>query len=80
VLGQWAAVCLGCGAVRRWFEELEAEVPDTCPQCGGAMLRRCSACNAPFASAFAVDCESCGRPLREAQLFGTAIRRQPRSR
>ena len=75
VLGQWAAFCLGCGAARRWFDELEDEVPERCPQCGGEVLRRCRACGAPFASAFAVDCESCGEPLRQAELFGTPIRR-----
>jgi predicted RNA-binding Zn-ribbon protein involved in translation (DUF1610 family) len=75
VLGHWAAVCLQCGAARRWFDEFEAEVPDTCPGCGGVMLRRCPACEAPFSSAFAVDCEECGKPLRSAELFGTAIRR-----
>jgi len=75
VLGQWAAVCLRCGAARRWFEEFEAEVPGTCPECGGEMLRRCPSCNAAFASAFAVDCEECGKPLRQAELFGGPIRR-----
>ena len=35
VLGHWVAVCLGCGAARRWFEEFEADVPATCAQCGG---------------------------------------------
>jgi hypothetical protein len=39
------------------------------------MLRRCPACNAPFASAFAVECEGCGEKLRPAELFGTKIRR-----
>jgi predicted RNA-binding Zn-ribbon protein involved in translation (DUF1610 family) len=75
VLGHWAAVCLGCGAVRRWFEELEAEVPVTCPQCGGQMLRRCPSCDAPFSSAFAVECERCATPLRDPSLFGIPIRR-----
>ena len=75
VLGDWAAFCLQCGAVRRWFEEFEREVPAECPQCGGRILHRCPPCNAPFHSAFAVDCESCGAPLREAELFGTRIRR-----
>ena len=37
VLGDWVAFCLGCGAARRWFEDFEAEVPDTCPQCGGEL-------------------------------------------
>lgn len=78
VLGDWAAFCLGCGAVRRWFEESEAEVGDACAQCGGVMLRRCPACNAPFASAFAVECEGCGAELRAPELFGTQIRRSGR--
>lgn len=78
VLGYWAAVCLDCGAARRWFEELEAEVPERCAQCGGEMLRRCRACGEPFSSAFAVDCEACGAPLRPAELFGTPIRRESR--
>ena len=76
VLGDWAAFCLACGGVRRWFEELEHELPDRCPECGGELLRRCRACGAPFASAFAVDCERCGEPLRDPELFGTPIRRQ----
>jgi predicted RNA-binding Zn-ribbon protein involved in translation (DUF1610 family) len=74
-LGDWAAFCVECGAVRRWFEEFEAELPVECSQCGGEVLRRCRSCNAPFRSAFAVDCESCGAPLRPAELFGTKIRR-----
>jgi predicted RNA-binding Zn-ribbon protein involved in translation (DUF1610 family) len=75
VLGHWAAVCLSCGAARRWFEELEAEVPERCPECGGELLRRCKACGAPFASFAAVDCEECGKPLRPNELFGSKIRR-----
>ena len=75
VLGHWAAVCLGCGAARRWFEDFEADVPATCPQCGGEMLRRCPSCDAPFSSAFAVECESCCAPLRSGELFGGRIRR-----
>jgi hypothetical protein len=75
VLGDWAAFCLDCGAVRRWFEEFESDVADGCFQCGGPMLRRCPACDEPFASAFAVECESCGAPLRDPELFGTRIRR-----
>jgi predicted RNA-binding Zn-ribbon protein involved in translation (DUF1610 family) len=76
VLGDWVAFCLQCGAARRWFEAFEPEVPDECPQCGGVMLRRCPACNAPFSSTFTVDCESCGTRLREPELFGTKIRRR----
>ena len=78
VLGDWVAFCLDCGGARRWFAEFEAEIPAACPHCGGAMLHRCPACAAPFSSVFAVDCEQCGAPLRDRELFGTPIRREPR--
>lgn len=78
VLGDWVAFCLGCGAAQRWFEEFEAEVATVCATCGGEMLRRCPACDAPFSSTFAVECESCGTKLRENHLFGGAIRRAKR--
>jgi ribosomal protein S27E len=74
-LGDWVAVCLGCGAAQRYFEERAAELPSTCAQCGGELRATCPACGARFSSAFAVDCEACGRPLRPAELFGTRIRR-----
>ena len=75
VLGDWTAICMGCGAARRWFEEFEAEIPSECPTCGGAMRHRCPVCGAPFSSTFAVDCEECGATLREAELFGVPIRK-----
>ena len=75
VLGTSAAVCLGCGAARRWFEEFEAEVPTTCPSCGGEILRRCRACAAPLVSAFSVECDECGAQLRDPELNGMRIRR-----
>jgi DNA-directed RNA polymerase subunit RPC12/RpoP len=75
VLGDWVAFCLGCGAARRWFEEFEADVPATCPQCGGELLRRCPACGAAFSSLAVVDCEECGEPVRPNELFGSRIRR-----
>lgn len=75
VLGDWAAVCLDCGGALRWFDESESEVPERCATCGGQMLRRCPACDAPFSSVFAVECEACGGPLRPADLHGTRIRR-----
>ena len=75
VLGDWVAFCLGCGAARRWFEEFEMELPDTCPQCGGELLRRCRSCGTPFSSVAVVDCEKCGAPLRANELFGSKIRR-----
>jgi rRNA maturation endonuclease Nob1 len=76
VLGDWVAVCLGCGAGRRWFEPYEAELPDVCDQCGGVLLRRCSTCSAPFSSIAAVECEECGGAIRPDELFGSPIRRK----
>ena len=74
VLGHWTAFCLDCGAALRWFEDFEAEVPETC-SCGGRMLRRCPTCEAPFSSTFAVDCEECGARLRDPELLGMRIRK-----
>ena len=53
----------------------EDEVPGRCANCGGELLRRCPACEAPFSSVFAVMCEECGAKLRENDLFGSKIRR-----
>ena len=78
MLGHWTAFCLDCGHAQRWFVELEAEVPEACPACGGRMLRRCPGCDAPFSSTFAVDCEACGAPLRPGELHGMRIRRADR--
>jgi predicted RNA-binding Zn-ribbon protein involved in translation (DUF1610 family) len=74
-LGHWSAFCISCGYAQKYFEELEQELPPACPQCGSELVSRCPSCNARFASAFAVDCESCGRPLRPPELFGTQIRK-----
>ena len=79
VLGHWAAFCVDCGLVRRWFEEFESELPAECPQCSGRMLSRCPGCNEPFSSAFAVDCEACGGGLRPPEKFGVQIRRAAKS-
>ena len=79
VLGDWTAICLRCGAARRWFAEFEAEIPAECPECGGEMLHRCPECSAPFSSTFAVDCEECGAKLREPELFGVPIRKPPKA-
>jgi len=78
VLGTWAAVCVGCGAARRWFEEFEAEVPAQCATCGGKVITRCATCSAPLASAFAVDCDVCGARLRDPEVNGMRIRRPSR--
>ena len=75
VLGDWVAVCLACGHAQRYFEDWEAQLPETCPSCGGELRSRCPACGARFSSAFAVDCEACGSELRPRELFGTQIRK-----
>jgi hypothetical protein len=77
VLGHWTAFCLDCGAARRWFVDSEDEVPETCA-CGGRVLRRCPACDEPFSSTFAVECECCGAKLRDPELLGMRIRRDSR--
>lgn len=77
-LGDWVAVCVGCGHAARYVEAGEAELPPECPQCGAEVRSRCPACGARFSSVFAVECEECGGPLREAELFGTPIRKPPR--
>jgi predicted RNA-binding Zn-ribbon protein involved in translation (DUF1610 family) len=74
-LGDWAAFCVACGSVRRYIESREDAVPAVCPECGGEVRARCPACDARFASAFAVTCEDCGAALREAELFGVPIRK-----
>jgi hypothetical protein len=76
-LGDWVSFCLACGHAQRYFAENEAELPSACPACGGEMRWRCPACGAPFDSVFAVDCESCGAPLRSGVQFGTPIRKKP---
>ncbi len=80
VLGHWSAFCLDCGAARRWFEDSRGRGARDVPQCGGEMLRRCPACEAPFSSTFAVDCEECGAKLREPELLGMRIRRPAQER
>jgi predicted RNA-binding Zn-ribbon protein involved in translation (DUF1610 family) len=74
-LGDWVAFCLRCGHTLRYFLDDEAFLPAACPQCGGELRHRCTVCEAPIASAFAVECEECGAPVRDAELFGTTIRR-----
>lgn len=78
VLGSSAAVCLSCGAGRRWFEEFEDEAVEECPFCRGQMLRRCAGCSAPLVSVFQVECEGCGATLRPDAVNGLKIRRSTR--
>jgi hypothetical protein len=74
-LGHWSAFCAACGYAQRYFEEFEHELPVACPHCGGPFMSRCPSCGARFASAFAVDCETCGALLRAADLHGVRIRK-----
>lgn len=77
-LGDWVAFCLACGHVQRYFEADEAALPEACPFCAGELRHRCPACNALLPSAFQIDCEDCGAPLRPNELFGIPIRRERR--
>jgi len=77
-LGDWVAFCLRCGHTSRYFLEEEAELPAGCPQCGSELRHRCPSCDAPIASAFAVECEECGEAVRATELFGVQIRRPGR--
>jgi ribosomal protein S27E len=74
-LGDWVAICRGCGHAQRYFTETETEVEPACPTCGDTMLSRCPSCGAQISSMFAVACEECEAGLRPAEQFGTAIRR-----
>ena len=74
-LGDWVAVCLGCGSAQRYFEEFVDQLPASCPQCGGELRSQYPSCGARFSSAFAVECEECGRALRPAEQFGVRIRK-----
>jgi len=78
VLGDWAAVCLSCGYGQRYFDASEGDLAASCPQCGGELRSRCPSCGARFSSVFAVDCESCGGPLRAPELGGVRIRKPGR--
>jgi hypothetical protein len=77
-LGDYVSFCLGCGAVWRYFLEHEDELPASCPHCGGETRHRCPACSAPFPSAFAVECEECGAPVRPPEVLGVPIRKPGR--
>jgi hypothetical protein len=74
-LGDGVAFCLRCGHTLRYFLDDEAELPAGCPQCEGELRHRCPWCKAPIPSAFAVECEECGEPVRSRELFGVQIRR-----
>jgi RNase P subunit RPR2 len=77
-LGHWVALCPGCGYTQRYFEDSEADLPASCPQCQGPLRRRCPSCDARFASAFQITCEDCGAEVRPNTLFGVPIRKAGR--
>lgn len=77
-LGDWVAVCLGCGHAIRYVDGGEGELPGACPTCGGELRARCASCGARFSSAFAVTCEACGAELRPPELLGLRIRKEKR--
>jgi hypothetical protein len=77
-LGDWAAFCIDCGHVQRYFAVDEARLPASCPTCGGELRARCPACSAPIASAFAVTCAECRAELRPPELYGGLIRKPGR--
>ena len=77
-LGDWVAVCIGCGFAQRYFDEWEQELPAACPQCDGEIRSRCPSCGARFSSAFTVECEVCGEDVRPPELFGVPIRKAER--
>jgi hypothetical protein len=49
-----------------------------CPHCGGETRHRCPECDAPFPSAFAVECEECGAAIRPPEVLGVRIRKPGR--
>ena len=74
-LGDWVAFCLACGFTQRYFDEWEAELPRACPHCAAELRARCPECGGRFSSAFDVDCDTCGAPVRPPELFGVPIRK-----
>ena len=70
VLGDWVAVCLTCGAGRRWFEQYEAEMPDTC----AAVRRRAAAPLQGVQRAVLVDRRRRLRGVRRGAPPGRAVR------
>jgi DNA-directed RNA polymerase subunit RPC12/RpoP len=74
-LGDWVGFCVDCGFTLRYFVELEGEIPRACPGCHGEVRYLCVECGARFPSAFLVECEECGAPVRPNELFGGPIRK-----
>ena len=68
-LGDWVAFCPSCGHVVRYFEDLEDGAAAACPQCETELVARCPSCDARLPSAFQVECEECGAPLRRERAL-----------
>ena len=77
-LGDWVALCPGCGHAQRYFEDFRDELPEACPACGERLVTACPACGAAIPSVFAVRCEGCAEPLRPETVHGVPIRRSSR--
>ena len=73
-LGDWVAVCLVCGFAQRYFEQWEAELPASCPQCSGEMRSRCPSCDARFLGVHG-RVRGLRRQAQARELFGTPIRK-----
>ena len=74
-LGDWVALCPSCGHVARYFEEHEDERPTDVPAVRDGARRALPRLRRRLPSAFQVECEECGAPLRPNELFGGPIRR-----
>jgi predicted RNA-binding Zn-ribbon protein involved in translation (DUF1610 family) len=80
ILGDATVLCPRCGFVQRYLVGHTAVDHAACPDCGTELIRDCPACHAPIESAMQVECRECGTALRDAELFGVAIRRKPEPR
>src|SRR4051812_4754029 len=76
-LGDACAFCTTCGWGRRYMLPDASGVPETCPDCGGAVLVNCPRCGASIPSLMAPTRAGRGQGLRDGELFGRPIRRKP---
>ena len=76
-LGNRAAFCAGCGWGRRFLAGMPVELPESCPDCGQAVIAACPSCDESITSLMQITCSGCGEALREAEFFGRPIRRKP---
>ena len=80
-LGDWVALCLGCGHVQRYFEETESgaarDVPAMRPPAPATAVRRAAHGSRPPSRSSA---RSAARRLRADEAFGSRIREAGRAR